>query len=133
MHKLLELEADVDPGHFRKNLVVGSHMFYRFYRTFAPFEEVEEAMKTFEYVINVQASEEKWHGVQKAFYTFAAIVMFIHPFEDGNGRIGRLFANLVLVSEGYPVIFQYSHKVITFGEILELVWEKMNRISFLQF
>jgi ankyrin repeat protein/fido (protein-threonine AMPylation protein) len=128
MHKLMELESDVDAGQFRKSLVVGSHMFYRFYRTFAPFEEVEGAMERFVEEVNSPAMAD-WNGVQKAFFVFASIVMFIHPFEDGNGRLGRMFANMLLIQDGYPSVFQYSHKVITFGEVLELVWEKMNRLN----
>jgi Fic family protein len=32
----------------------------------------------------------------------------IHPFEDGNGRMARLLANVALVSEGYPPLIVRS-------------------------
>ena len=29
----------------------------------------------------------------------------IHPFGDGNGRIARIFMNLILLQNGFPPIF----------------------------
>ena len=41
----------------------------------------------------------------------------IHPFIDGNGRVGRELLRLILKINGYPTIFidkkSQKHKVIT--------------------
>ena len=29
---------------------------------------------------------------------------YIHPFRDGNGRLGRIIMNILLVKQGYPVM-----------------------------
>ena len=36
----------------------------------------------------------------------------IHPFEDGNGRLSRVFTNLLLLRSGYQFIQYVSHEQI---------------------
>ena len=42
-------------------------------------------------------------GINRAI-GFHAIFEDIHPFQDGNGRTGRILLNYMLLREGYPVI-----------------------------
>ena len=41
------------------------------------------------------------HPLQRAVI-FHGRFEHIHPFEDGNGRIGRLLINVMLQQQGYP-------------------------------
>ena len=49
-----------------------------------------------------------WDGIVKAFYAYHALVHYIHPFSDGNGRLSRLLANIVLKSHGYLGVLTYQ-------------------------
>jgi Fic family protein len=44
--------------------------------------------------------EEEHAGVRAVMGHF--IFVFIHPYMDGNGRIGRFLMNTMLASGGYP-------------------------------
>lgn len=45
------------------------------------------------------------HPLTIATYFHQQFLNVIHPFRDGNGRIGRIFTNLILLKSGYPPIF----------------------------
>lgn len=70
-----------------------------------------------------------WNPLMKAYYTFGSLVMFIHPFEDGNGRLGRLLANYILTAHGFPCVLQHKNKVVTFTDFLNLLSKKLQRLS----
>ena len=82
-------------GRFRNYLVrVGEHL--------APdWQDVEQLMKEFFNYVNNKPKN-------KNIVEFAAIAHYrfekIHPFADGNGRIGRLIINYLLWHEGYPML-----------------------------
>ncbi len=42
----------------------------------------------------------------------------IHPFEDGNGRVGRFLINILLVNLGYPpLIIRRTHRISYFNAL----------------
>lgn len=60
-----------------------------------PSEAVLDSMKTLEKLL----LDEKSAAVRAVLGHF--MFVFIHPYMDGNGRIGRFILNLMLVSGGY--------------------------------
>ncbi|MBI3036483.1 Fic family protein [Candidatus Woesearchaeota archaeon] len=52
-------------------------------------------------LVNWFNGSKKVHPLQSAA-SFHAGFEKIHPFEDGNGRVGRLLINVMLVNNGYP-------------------------------
>lgn len=94
-----EVKEDIS-GRYRDYLVrVGSYL--------APdWQEVKELMDKLMIFIN----KSELHPVE-----LAAIAHFrferIHPFGDGNGRIGRLLTNYILWKAGYPMlIIEYKNR-----------------------
>jgi len=56
---------------------------------------------------------------------------YLHPFRDGNGRTGRLMANLILLSMGHPmVIIPLEHKA-EYIKALQL-YKKEHSVEFIE-
>jgi Fic family protein len=98
-HKEMFWESKRDiAGRFRDFMVrVGSYI--------APdWQDVENLMKEFIKFVH----QSKFSPVElaaRAHYRFEKI----HPFGDGNGRIGRLIMNYILWHNGYPmIIIEYA-------------------------
>ncbi len=95
IHSLVTDKILASKGQFRKVPVYirGSNV------TPPPASEVERLMR--EWVAWIYGDGLKYEPVTRAaiaHHGFEAV----HGFEDGNGRVGRLLLNLMLMQEGYP-------------------------------
>ena len=94
VHKTLVRDMDIPTGY----KTVPNYLLGRDVETTPP-EKVAGAMgKLF---ADYEANEGKLHPVQLAARFHGAFEK-IHPFEDGNGRVGRFLVNAMLVNNGYP-------------------------------
>ena len=95
-----ETKQDIS-GRFRDYLVrVGQHL--------APdWQDVENLMKDFIEFINKNKKMNPVELAGRAHYKFEKI----HPFGDGNGRIGRILMNFILWHGKYPMlIIEYKKR-----------------------
>jgi Fic family protein len=72
--------------------------------------EVEAAMgklvdQTNFALTEIDADKIEKHALFVASYFHQQFLNAIHPFSDGNGRIGRIMMNLILLKNGYPPVF----------------------------
>jgi Fic family protein len=101
LHSTMLVDQQSSSGEYRTyNLMVRGHR---------PTTYEKIAYKMLQLVENVSRPEDE-HPIEAAAF-FHLRLEKIHPFGDGNGRVGRLIINIMLEQAGYPgVIFPVEQK-----------------------
>ncbi|HEV9035705.1 MAG TPA: Fic family protein [Puia sp.] len=73
--------------------------------TEVPLAMADLVAETNRRIKSADINETEKHPLAIATFFHQEFLNKIHPFSDGNGRIGRIFTNLILIKEGYPPIF----------------------------
>lgn len=97
------------PGEFRKkqNWIGGGGNIYRALFVPPPHDHVQACMDDLELLLRYSPSEEVHLVLSIVIRMAIAHAQFetIHPFVDGNGRVGRILLPLMLAAEGYPPVY----------------------------
>ena len=110
LHKVLVKNAGVEYG-FKK---IPNELLGRNIKTTPPEKVSEEIEK----LIGLYSKDDNIHPLQKAVF-FHGKFEKIHPFDDGNGRTGRLLANIMLLNKGYPPLIIRKTQRIAYFNALE--------------
>ncbi|GMF35154.1 unnamed protein product [Phytophthora lilii] len=117
LHKCLLPASSGQAGVLRTDLAVG-YASPRIYRVFIPAGEIDNALDNLIETLN-DASRWEHRPLLCAYYAFAVLVFYIHPFHDGNGRCARLLGNLVAKKLGFPPLLRAADKTIQVPEFLQ--------------
>ena len=103
MHKMLMKNIDGRIGYKQfPNEILGSSV------KLTPPEKVEEEMGKL--VGLYEKNSDRLHPLQMSA-VFHGKFERIHPFADGNGRVGRFIVTAMLINEGYPpLIIRKTHR-----------------------
>ena len=96
----------------------------------APPENVASDMKTL--LTWYSKNKNKLHPLVTAIY-FHVGFEIIHPFVDGNGRIGRLLMNFILHKNSYPMVNIPNERRNTYYFVLREAQIKGNLRPFIEF
>lgn len=127
IHKCLLPDASRQAGVIRTSAAVG-YASPRIYRVFLPVGEITEALDDLVATLN---DTERWASrpLLCAYYAFAVLVFYIHPFHDGNGRCGRILCNVIAKKLGYPSLLRAADKTIEVAEFLQKAVVTMEAIQ----
>ena len=111
MHSILMNDIDTRIGYKKiPNVIIGSRL------KLVPPEKVHEKMS--ELIDFYKNNVKKMHPV-KLSALFHGRFEQIHPFEDGNGRVGRLLSVLILIKNNYPPLIIRSSQRNSYLKCLE--------------
>jgi Fic family protein len=111
MHSMLVKDMDIPQGYkMVPNYIHGRNVIT------TPPEKVPEEMKKLIKWYNEK--KQVLHPLQLAA-DFHSRFEHIHPFEDGNGRVGRFLINIMLLNAGYPPIIIRKTQRISYFNALE--------------
>ena len=111
MHKMLVQNMEIATGYKK----IPNFLLDRNVKT-APPERVAAEMEKL--VRFYEGSKKTMHPLQLAA-RFHGMFEKIHPFDDGNGRVGRFLANVALANQGYPPIIIRKTQRIAYFKALE--------------
>ena len=117
LHRCLLPATSGQAGVIRTDAAVG-YASPRIYRVFLPAGEIDTALDNFVSALNDAGRWER-RPLLRAYYAFAVLVFYIHPFHDGNGRCARLLGNLVCKKLGFPTLLRAADKTIELAEVMQ--------------
>lgn len=128
LHKIVMQSIENESGYKKlPNFILGSNL-----KTSSPEKVYQHMTELIEWY---NKNRQKMHPLQLAAI-FHGKFEKIHPFKDGNGRVGRFLLNAVLVNEGYPPLIirktqrvKYLHALHAFDRktdipLIRLILEK---------
>jgi len=111
MHKILVRDMGIQEGYkIVPNVILGSKI-----KTSSP-EKVKKDMN--DLIEWYNRNKDKIHPIELAAL-FHGRFEQIHPFEDGNGRVGRFLINVILINHKYPPLIIRKTQRIAYMKALE--------------
>jgi Fic family protein len=103
IHKKIMKNIDERTGYKRlPNIILGRNI------ELTPPENVNEEMKK---LLNWYKENKDLEYPLELAFKFHHKFEGIHPFADGNGRVGRMLLNYILIKKGYyPIIIRKTHR-----------------------
>ncbi|MGI0141616.1 MAG: Fic family protein [Candidatus Micrarchaeales archaeon] len=111
MHKMLMKDIDERTGY----KTFPNYIFGRQIKTTPP----EKVRKDMDSLISFYKESHNMIHPLKVAATFHGRFEGIHPFADGNGRVGRFLINAILVDRGYPPITIRKTRRVAYMSSLE--------------
>ncbi len=111
LHNLLMKDTGIKQGYKTvPNMLIGRDL-----QTTLPEKVEQEMEKIIKWYIE---NKEKMHPLKLAAL-FHGKFEQIHPFEDGNGRVGRFLMNIILLNHKYPPLIIRKSQRIAYLKALE--------------